>query len=160
MPRPLLLVDIDGVLNPYAAMECPDGYGEYQLFPNDPYLHRLCALHGQWLRELTDAFEVVWASAWGCVAHEKLGSILGVEEFPFVPMPPIPFPPAEKVPAIGTYALGRGLAWLDDAIGPEARAWAAGRGEPTLLVCIDPAVGLQRADVDHLLAWSRDLARA
>jgi hypothetical protein len=29
---PLLLLDIDGVLNPFGAAGCPDGYAEHVLF--------------------------------------------------------------------------------------------------------------------------------
>jgi hypothetical protein len=45
--RPLLLVDIDGVLNPYAAITCPDGYTEYAVFPEDDQPMRLAASHGE-----------------------------------------------------------------------------------------------------------------
>ena len=154
---PLLLVDIDGVLSPYGAESCPEGYEEYHLFPNDPDPHRLCPAHGRWLTELTEYFEVVWASAWGVVAHEILGPILGVREFPFVPMPDIPFLPAEKVAAVVAYAGSRAVVWLDDAFGPEAFNWAARRAEATLLVPIDPAIGMLRSHIDEALAWRRAL---
>ncbi len=32
--KPLILVDVDGVLNPYAADVCPEGYREYHFFPD------------------------------------------------------------------------------------------------------------------------------
>lgn len=34
-PRPLLLLDVDGVLNPFAAPACPPGYREHGFFPDD-----------------------------------------------------------------------------------------------------------------------------
>ena len=34
-PLPLLLLDVDGVLNPFAAPACPDGYRGYAFFPED-----------------------------------------------------------------------------------------------------------------------------
>ncbi|HXW38346.1 MAG TPA: hypothetical protein VEJ44_01525 [Acidimicrobiales bacterium] len=120
----MALVDIDGVLNPYAAADCPLGFVEYRLFPSDTDITRLCAAHGDWLKELGTFYELVWVSAWGNVAHELIGSILGVDEFPFVPMPPIPFPPAEKVPAVATYVGNRAVAWIDDALFDEALQWA------------------------------------
>lgn len=48
---------------------------------------------------------------------------------------------------------------LDGVLNPFAaaeagRRWAAGRSAPTLLVSIDPAIGLTRADVDRVLAWA------
>ena len=33
MPRPALLLDVDGVLNPYGTVTCPEGFTEYDLFP-------------------------------------------------------------------------------------------------------------------------------
>jgi len=155
--QPLLLIDVDGVLNPWGVDECPAGFVEYALFPEDDEPVRLAAVHGEWLAELTAAFDLVWASAWGFQAHELLGPILGLDEFPFVPMPPIPFPPDEKVPAIAAYVGDRATAWIDDSLGDVARQWAAGRAAPTLLVHVDHAVGLARQHVDDLVTWARNL---
>lgn len=155
--RPLLLVDIDGVLSPYAAERCPDGFAEYTLFPDDPEPHRLCLQHGAWLTELAGHYDLVWGSAWGLVVHEKLSPILQLHEFAYVPMPDIPFPPADKVPAIDRYVGCKPVAWIDDMIVEEARAWAAARMAPTLLVETDPAVGMTRGHVEQLLAWAAAL---
>lgn len=157
MERPLLLVDIDGVLNPWAIDECPAGFSEYWLFPEDEEPVRLAAAHGEWLMELAKHFDVVWASAWGSQAHRLLGPILGLEEFPFVPMPDTPFQPRDKVPAVAMFVGDRPAAWVDDQMVPEAHAWARSRGEPTLLLEVDHRVGLGRGDVERLLAWVRDL---
>ena len=153
--RPVLLVDIDGVLNVYGVNGCPPGYTEHELFPQDAEPARLCAAHGAWLRELAEHFDLAWASALGRDTHRLLGPILALDEFPAVPMPPVPFPPAEKVPAIAAYVGDRPAAWVDDVLGPEARAWAGGRTAPTLLLGIDHRIGLRRADVDELLRWAR-----
>jgi HAD domain in Swiss Army Knife RNA repair proteins len=155
--RPLALVDIDGVLNPYAAPSCPPGFSEYRLFPNDAEPHWLCPTHGEWLRELAQVFDLVWASAWGTVAQQLLGPILDLDDFPFVPMPPIPFPPREKVAAIENYVGDRAVAWIDDVLEDEARQWAQSRPAPTLLVPVDPAVGITRRHVEDLLAWASGL---
>lgn len=69
-PLPLLLVDIDGVLNVYGVEECPTGYAEYELFPADDEPTRLAVIHGTWLRELGSAFDLVWASGWGVQAPD------------------------------------------------------------------------------------------
>jgi hypothetical protein len=68
-------------------------------------------------------------------------------------MPAIPFEPAEKVPAIATFVGDRPVAWLDDVITRQARAWARVRKAPTLLVEVDHRRGLERCHVDRLLAW-------
>jgi hypothetical protein len=131
---------------------CPDGFYEYELFPEDDEPVRLAAVHGEWLRELSAAFDLVWASAWGFQAHQLLGPILDLAEFPFVPMPPIPFPPEEKVPVASAFVGERAAAWIDDMIGDTAMRWAQARTAPTLLVPIDHKTGLTRPTVDQLLS--------
>jgi hypothetical protein len=155
--RPLLLVDIDGVLNPYAAITCPDGYKEYGVFPEDDQPMRLATSHGEWLRELGDAFDVVWASGWGFDAHRALSPILEIPELPWVPFPPIPFEPAAKVPAVAAYVGERTAAWVDDRLVPAAWEWAESRAVPTLLLPVDPAIGLTRRHVDDLITWAGSL---
>jgi hypothetical protein len=155
--RPVLLVDVDGVLNVYGVDVCPEGYAEFDLFPDDDEPVRLCLAHGGWLRELSERFELAWASGWGRDAQRVLAPVLGLDEFPFVPMPPTPFDPAEKVPAIATFVGERPAAWLDDVVTPRARAWERARKAPTLLVEVDHRRGLERDHVDELLAWSSEL---
>lgn len=60
---PLLLLDVDGVLNPYAAPACPPGYTEHGFFAGEEPI-RVCAAHGPRLQELATRFEIVWATAW------------------------------------------------------------------------------------------------
>lgn len=118
---------------------------------------RLNAIHGVCLQELASVFDLAWASAWGFQGHEKLKDILTVEEFPYVPMPPIPFPPSEKVPAVDAYAGERAVAWIDDVITPEATSWAKSRKVPTLLLPTDHRLGLERGHVDQLVEWAPSL---
>lgn len=150
--RPVLLLDVDGVLNPYGTA-CPDGYEEHVLFPGDEPV-RVCRAHGAWIRELAGAYDVVWGSAWGAGANRLLGPLLGLPELPYVAFPPVPFPAARKVASIDRHLGDRPAAWIDDLLGPEAREWAAARTAPTLLLEVDPAVGLTREVVDRALAWA------
>ena len=144
---------MDGVLNPYAAAGCPPGYAEHELFPGEEPV-RVCAAHGRWLAELAAAFELAWATAWGDGANRLLAPLLRIPELPVIGFPPVPFRPRDKVPAIAGFAGRRPLAWIDDEFTAEARAWAAGRGAPTLLVGTDPAEGLTRRAVDRCLRWA------
>jgi hypothetical protein len=151
----MLLLDVDGVLNPY-GQDCPAGFVEHLVVPDEDVPVRLCAVHGEWIAELAGAYDVVWATAWGELANRLLAPLLGLPRFPVVPFPPVPFAPAAKVPAIDRLAGDRPAAWIDDLLGPEAYDWAAGRVAPTLLLAADPAVGLTRALVDRALDWARD----
>lgn len=144
-------MDVDGVLNPYP--DCPDGFHEYALFPGDDEPVRLAARHGDWLRELTEHFAMAWASSWEDEANAHLCPHFGLPRLPFVVFPPTPFPPSAKVPAIGGFVGDRAVAWVDDILTSEARTWAQERTAPTLLVEVDPAVGLTRSAVDEPLEW-------
>lgn len=153
---PLLLLDVDGVLNPFP--DTPAGYSEYSFFPEDEEPVRLCASHADWLKELGEAFEIVWATGWGEKANELICPTFDLPSFPVVVLPPLPFDPAEKVPAVAAFIGNRPAAWVDDVVTDEARAWAASRPVPTLIVPVDSAQGLTREIVDELLGWATALA--
>lgn len=151
--KPLLLVDVDGVLNPYAADVCPEGYREYHFFPDQEPV-RLAQVHGEWLLGLAEAFDLVWATGWGEMAHRHISPVLGLPKFPAIAFPPVPFAPLEKLPAIDAFVRARPLAWIDDVISEEAQHWAAQRGSPTLIVKVDPAIGLTIDIVTRLEEWA------
>jgi hypothetical protein len=150
--KPLLFMDVDGVLNPFGAT--PDGFDEFAFFPGEDEPVRLTPVHGEWLVELGEVFEIAWATGWGDHANRILAPHFGLPEYPVVVVPSTRFDPADKVPAVAAYAGERPAAWVDDIVTPEARAWAARRAAPTLLLDVDPAVGLVRAQVDELLEWA------
>ncbi len=151
--KPLLLLDVDGVLNPYAAPACPPGYAEHDFFAGEEPV-RLCAAHGSWLRELAGRFELIWATGWGAEANRLLAPLLEVPELPVITFPSIPF---EKLPGVIAYAGERPLVWIDDEHSAKDHAWAAERRSPTLLIAADPAEGLTRLAIDQALAWARQL---
>jgi hypothetical protein len=126
---------------------------EYHFFPDEEPV-RLCHAHGQWLKELALRFEIVWASAWGAEANRLLTPLLQLPELPVIRFPPVPFEPREKVPPIAAFVGTRPTIWIDDALTPEARAWASKRPAPTLLIDIDAAEGLTRPVVDQSLRWA------
>jgi hypothetical protein len=150
---PLLLMDVDGVLNPYP--DCPEGYEEFEFFPEDEVPVRLAAVHGGWLRELASLFTMVWATAWGQDANRLLSPHFGLPELPVIVLPTGRFEGVpEKLPAIDVFAGDRAMAWVDDIITEQALDWASQRAGRTLLVEVDPAVGLTREIVDRLVAWA------
>lgn len=155
MTEPVLLLDLDGVLNPFAAAVCPDGYQERVLFAGEEPV-RFCPAHGDWIRELAAAGELWWATGWGVNANEIFLPLLGAGPLPVVRFPPVPFEPELKVPAVGALVGDRPAAWIDDNHTGAGRRWAADRAAPTLLVSVDPAVGWTRAHVERVLDWAAD----
>lgn len=155
-PRPLLLVDVDGVLNPWLAVECPPGFREYNFFPGERVL--LSEDHGALLRDLSGSFELVWATAW---EHRANLLICPVIALPVLPVIEFPLPGTDfafrKLPAVIESVGDRPCAWIDDEHHATHHEWARGRGVPTLIVDIDPAVGLTAGVAEDLAEWATTL---
>jgi hypothetical protein len=154
----VLLVDFDGVLNPFAATRCPSGFTEYGLdeFPGEDPV-RLNRAHARWLRDLAHHYEMAWVSACPEDLNLYCERLIQLAPMPRVPMPPTPFDPDAKVGAVDAFVGGRAVAWLDDDFGDVARHWARDRRAPTLLVDVDPAIGLTADLIDVLAAWPPSL---
>ncbi|WP_433479526.1 HAD domain-containing protein [Spirillospora sp. CA-142024] len=157
MTRPLLLLDVDGVLNPYGYSSRPTGFTDHRLFPEDDDPVLVNAEHGIWITELTRVYDVTWATGWNDNANRLLAPLLGIAPLPVLTMPPIPFHPSGKVPIVARLARHRPTAWIDDLHTPQAHTWADNRPEPTLLITIDPSTGLTRGSIDQALVWATNL---
>jgi HAD domain in Swiss Army Knife RNA repair proteins len=154
--QPILLLDVDGVLNPFPF--CPEGFDEHDFFPEDDQPVRLARAHGAWLAELGEVFDVAWATGWGSEANRLLCPYFGLPEYPVVVLPPVPFEAREKVRAVSSYVGARRPAvWIDDDVTPDAVRWAGEREAPTFLVEVDAARGLTRQHVDVALRWANAL---
>jgi len=151
--RPLLLLDVDGVLIPYAAAEQPAGFEQHQLLGEQVWL---APQHGAWLRPLCDRFELIWATGWEHDANRLLAPILGLPALPVMEFPRNADGRFTKLPTITRFAAGRPLVWLDDELSDAARAWAASRAAPTLLLDADPAIGLTEQIVALIATFMRD----
>ncbi len=160
MEKPLLLIDVDGVISLFGFDPVQPPAGRYEMV--DGIAHLLSATAGEHLRGLSGQFELVWCTGWEEKANEYLPLAL---ELPG-PLPHVIFDPCDrpasahwKVAAIDTNVDSlRPLAWVDDAHDDRCAAWASARSAPTLLVTTDPAVGLTSAHVVALQDWARGLA--
>ncbi|AXG76932.1 HAD domain-containing protein [Streptomyces paludis] len=168
--KPLLLIDVDGPLNPYEALSSvhpPAGYARHLMRPAawtgpGPLPVLLAPAHGAALRALSRRYDLVWATTWEADANVWIGPRLGLPELPCIAWPPI----REKAPR-GTfwktryvleYAAGRPFAWVDDEITAHDREWVAQRHLAAAhLVRVDPGTGLVRRDFDALARWAAAL---
>jgi hypothetical protein len=155
--RPLLLVDVDGVISLYGfdPGSPPDG----QFLTVDGIAHFLSAAAGHHLRRLADEFELAWCTGWEEKANDYLPLALGLPaDLPLVPFDDCDRPASAhwKVAAIDAWVgPARPLAWVDDAHDHRCHAWAKRRSAPTLLVGTEPAVGITDQHVEELLGWAR-----
>jgi hypothetical protein len=167
-PPPLLFVDVDGPLNPYAAKPTrrPKGYQTHRMSPPDwraqypdakPLRVWLNPAHGPMLLSLP--VELVWATTWEHDANEWIGPHIGLPKLPVVEWAGRPVPDGSderlwKTPQLADYAGGRPFAWIDDQLTRADMHWCAERyPAPTLLLPIDPAVGLRSFDITAIGRW-------
>jgi hypothetical protein len=157
--RPLLLVDVDGVISLFGYDHRAPPAGRLQLV--DGIIHFLSASAGEHLLRLATEFDLAWCTGWEEKANDYLPLALGLPGS----LPHVVFDPAGR-PAHAHWKLGgidrhvgpsRPVAWLDDAHDEGCRSWALARPGPTLLVTTDPAVGVTDREVEELLAWARRL---
>ncbi|MEU3919098.1 HAD domain-containing protein [Streptomyces sp. NPDC029004] len=164
--KPLLLIDIDGPLNPYAAraQRRPEGYRTHRMRPSGwtdgkPLRVWLNPEHGVELLALAEAYELVWATTWKGEANEWIGPHLGLPELPFIDWPQMhgkaPRGTFWKTQYILEYAAGRPFAWVDDEITALDQEWVAQRHlAAALLLRVHPGIGLTRPDFDALADWA------
>ena len=161
MDKPLLLIDVDGVISLFGFDPAQPPAGRFQMV--DGITHYLSASAGEHLRELSSEFEMVWCTGWEERANEYLPLALGLPgPLPFVTFDELDRPAGAhwKLAGIDAYVgPSRPLAWVDDAHNDACAVWASSRPAPTLLVATEPAVGLGPAHVEQLLSWARDGAR-
>lgn len=160
--RPLLLLDIDGVISLFGFSPRHPPAGRFHAIEGIP--HFLSAAAAGHLRRLAESFELAWASGWEDRANDHLPHLLAMPG-------PLPFLRFErsagagssmrahwKLDAVQAYAGARALAWVDDAFDVSCERWAAQRRAPTLLLPTEPAVGLTDAQADRLVAWASSVS--
>ena len=157
--RPVLAVDVDGVISLFGFTEPPEHAPcKFQLI--DGMAHCISFEVGERLRRLVPYYDLVWATGWEDRANEYLLHLLGLERLPVIRFGgDAKFGSAHwKLDPIADYAAGRKLAWIDDSLDDECRQWAAARAEPTLLVETESARGLEDAHVETLIEWAAETA--
>ncbi|MCX4551763.1 hypothetical protein OG204_08045 [Streptomyces sp. NBC_01387] len=174
--RPLLLLDVDGPLNPYAArLPRLRGYTTHRCHPANwlsrqtpgSRAHRrglrvrLLPGHGARLTALP--FDLAWATTWMHQANEMIAPVIGLpHDLPVIEWPELfakdPDGLYWKTRPLLNWAAGRPFAWVDDMITDLDRAHVTAHHDaPSLLLRIDPRRGLRETDFATLISWSKSL---
>ena len=171
--KPLLLVDVDGVLNAVVAPPLSvrrDSVPSSGLFEAEftarNFPIRVPIGTRERIGTLQTMFGCVWATTWEHNAAEHLSPVLGFGvDWPVIRFHD-DFPDAGtwKLPAVQRFAnapeyQSRPLAWIDDDLQPDALEWAAHRtrsGVPTLMVRPNAYEGFTSRQFQRLLNFHAD----
>lgn len=171
-PLPLLVLDVDGVLNPYAMHgSTPESFQDFSVHEARGFELRLSPAMGRSLVRLQA--ELCWATTWADTVDRDVA--------PYCDLPPglrvAARPPEEPAALLTNWKLvqvrrlveasRRPFVWVDDDAldwagpdGVDARSWAAGCPVPHLLVAPHPATGLTPRQVEEIGAFLDALVRA
>lgn len=174
--RPLLFLDVDGPLNPYAAQpeRRPDGYTTLRVPRNDahqdgtvrssrrrPLRVWLNPGHGRMLLQL--GFELCWATTWMDDANRWIAPVIDLPDLPFVDfgdalLQERPDGVHWKTRLLVDYAGGRPFAWVDDEQSELDQTYVtAHHPGPALLHHVNPRIGLRESDFRTLADFAQCL---
>lgn len=150
---PLVLLDVDGVLNPISSSP-PPGYVRYSF---RGYTLTTRREHTEWLYLIGTRFELAWASTWGPTANESIGAALDIG----YPLRHVEFSEGRtgetwKLGAVKEFVEDRPLVWIEDELFADAVLWAETRNEPTLLIKPSPGVGFTKEHLAQIWAFARE----
>ncbi|MGW0809167.1 HAD domain-containing protein [Nonomuraea sp. NPDC002799] len=157
--KPLLLIDVDGVLNPMGHAT-PD-FRRYRCTVGDEvYTVHLNPRHGRRLLDLALATgsELVWATTWEQHANEWIAPRIGLPALPVISMThdaPSEHGEMFKTPHVAAYAGRRPFVWFDDQVWAEDEEYLrVHQGlDDFLLIHVDPRQGLTSRHLGMAHEW-------
>lgn len=162
---PLVVLDVDGVLNPFAMTDVsPAAFEDFEAHEARGFVLRLSRAMGRRLSKLPA--ELCWATTWADTIDRDVS--------PYCDLPSglrvAAWPPAGGEAAQSNWKLVqlrrlveaemRPFVWVDDDAmswpdpdGTDAHAWSAGLTLPHLLLSPDPATGLTVGEIGRIAAF-------
>jgi hypothetical protein len=127
MDRPILAIDVDGVISLFGFDEPPpSSVARFELI--DGMVHCISLQAGERLRRLGEFYDMVWATGWEEKANDYMPNVIGMPELPFLTFKGAArFGSAHwKLAPLDKYGKGRAMAWIDDSFARARGADAAG----------------------------------
>lgn len=181
MKKPILLLDIDGVIAPWPSKLGFDQDTHWYDEANGIHMRRDLP---DLIKKLATIVELQWGTAWEREANSRVLQHLGLTN----PLPFIEFHDYEdlgdtiaelvekedghyhvihgaggnntwKLPWIERFCRanpGRAIVWIDDEIEQDAQDFAASREEPTLFVKTNGLVGLDETHIEEIEKWLKE----
>jgi len=156
----LVILDIDGVLNPYYASENnPAGFSGVTLKDNY-YVYLNLDLQTDYLKRISELSTIVWGSAWEKLSNH-LSEPLGMSELEWIPI-------SRTNVGLGTWKIKSiqkwldnneqkfdKIVWLDDELEQDAFDWANESGN-MLCIAPDKEIGLTKKDYEEIIDFLSD----
>lgn len=160
--KPLLFIDVDGVLNRLVHRLSDQDQADY--VPFEVFNQRMGLTFtlfmdpadGPRLLSLTDVVGLAWGSTWEHEANESIGPWLGLPELPVAVRR---FNEVHKAPGVMRLAGDRPFAWLDDDLGHMRTDLLAEHPQPTLPIHVDPITGLTDAHIRQVRQWAENVTK-
>lgn len=162
--KPLLFLDVDGVLDRFASTpadlaDAALGRVTTRCLTANGWQHTFVSERADTnrLRLLAASFDLVWATTMEHYANLLVSPLMGLDVLPAACEET--GDGASKVPGLLRFAGQRPFAWVDDDVTDKEQAMITQRPVPSMVVVTDPRVGLTGSDVTQLLGWAAAVHR-
>lgn len=168
MTKPIMLLDVDGPLNPFAAKATrrPEGFETHRTRPTGwevgkPLRVWLNPSHGAKLMDC--GYDIVWCTAWEGEANEWIGPHIGLPELEAIDWGPheayidkkLHWKTRQIVSYMTDMHPGVPFIWVDDEASKKDEEYLEEKLDvPLKIFVISPKDGLQDEDFEKMKEWA------